>query len=108
MRVKCYSVRLASLELISPLAYKAIAFDGSNAIIPASQVYGRDDEVNKSNAYWISEWILERKTLQYSHKKSAYFDKKTRKRLPDIIIEKHYPDYVQPVKENIIPDLRTE
>lgn len=108
MRIKCYSVRLASLELISPLAYKAIAFDGSKAIIPASQVYGRDEDVDKSDAYWISAWILEKKSIQYSRKKSAFFDKDTRKMLPDIIIEKHHPDYVQPVKENIIPDLRTE
>lgn len=108
MRVKCYSVRLASLELISPLAYKAIAFDGSSSIIPASQVYGRDDEINKSDAYWISAWILERKTLQYSRKKLAYFDKDTRRMLPNVIIEKHHPDYVQPVKDNTIPDLRAD
>lgn len=108
MRIKCYSVRLASLELISPLAYKAIAFDGSSSIIPASQVYGRDDEINKSDAYWISAWILERKTLQYSRKKLAYFDKDTRRMLPNVIIEKHHPDYVQPVKDNTITDLRTE
>lgn len=108
MRVRCYSVRLVSMELISPLAYKATAYDGSSAIIPASQVYGRDDETNKSDAYWISAWILERKSLQYSHKKSAYFDKDTRRMLPNVVIEKHHPDHVQPVKDNTIPDLRAE
>ena len=108
MKVKCYSVRLASLERISPLAYKAVAFDGSSAIIPASQVYGQDYEVMKSDAWWISAWILEKKNLQYSRKKSAAFDKETRRRLPEIIIEKHHPDYVQPVKDNTITDLRTE
>lgn len=108
MRIKCYSVRLASLERISPLAYKAVAFDGSSAIIPISQVFGEDYEVSKSDAYWISAWILEKKSLQYSRKKSATFDKETRRRLPDIIIEKHHPDHVQPVKDNIIPDLRAD
>ena len=108
MRVRCYSVRLVSLELISPLAYKATAYDGSSAIIPASQVYGRDDEINKSDGYWISAWILERKSLQYSRKKSAYFDKDTRRMLPNVIIEKHHPNHVQPVKDNTIPDLRAE
>ena len=108
MRVKCYSVRLASLELISPLAYKAIAFDGSSAIIPASQVYGKDNEINKSDAYWISAWILERKTLQYSLKKLAYFDKDTRRMLPSVTIEKHHPNYVHPVKDNTISDLQAE
>ena len=108
MRVKCYSVRLAGLEPISPLAYKAVAFDGSSDIIPASQVFGQDYEVAKSDAYWISAWILEKKNLQYSRKKSATFDKDTRRRIPEIIIEKHHPDHVQPVADNIIPDLRTD
>ena len=108
MRVKCYSVRLASLEPISPLAYKAVAFDGSSDIIPASQIFGQDYEVAKSDAYWVSAWILEKKSLQYSRKKSATFDKDTRRRIPEIIIEKHHPDRVQPVADNIIPDLRAD
>lgn len=108
MRVKCYSVRLASLERISPLAYKAVAFDGSGDIIPASQVFGPDEEVSKSEAWWISAWILERKSLQYSRKKSATFDKNTRQRLTDIIIEKHTPTHVDPIKDNTIADLRAE
>ena len=108
MRVKCYSVRLASLEIISPLAYKAVAFDGSSDIIPSSQVFGIDDDVVKSDAWWISAWILEKKNLQYSRKKSATFDKETRRRIPEIIVEKHHPDHVQPVADNIIPDLRAD
>lgn len=108
MKVKCYSVRLSSLEWISPLAYMALAYDGSSAIIPASQIYGQDDDVIKSDAWWISEWILEKKSLQYSRKKSAWFDSVTRKMLPDVIIERHHPSYVQPVDDNRIDDLRTE
>lgn len=108
MRVKCYSVRLASLYPVSELAYKAEAFDGSSDIIPASQVFGRDYEVEKSEAWWISAWILEKKHLQYSRKKEATFDKDTRKRLPDIIVERHHPDHVQPVDSNEIADLRAE
>ena len=38
MKVLCYSVRLSSLTSISEKAYKAVAFDGSEAIIPKSQV----------------------------------------------------------------------
>ena len=108
MRVKCYSVRLASLDPVSRLAYKAVAFDGSSDIIPSSQVFGIDDDVVKSDAWWISAWILEKKNLQYSRKKSATFDKDTRRRLPEIIVEKHHPDHVQPVADNIIPDLRAD
>lgn len=55
MKVLCYSVRLSSLTSISEKAYKAVAFDGSEAIIPKSQVLGQDYDVSKSEAYWISE-----------------------------------------------------
>lgn len=63
MKVLCYSVRLSSLTSISEKAYKAVAFDGSEAIIPKSQVLGQDYDVSKSEAYWISEWILRLKQV---------------------------------------------
>lgn len=108
MRIKCYSVRLESLVRISDKAFRATAYDGSIDIIPASQVFGQDYEVQKSEAYWISAWILEKKNIQYSAKKSAFFDKDTGRILPNIIVEKHHPDYVQPVDDNTIADLKSE
>lgn len=72
---KCYSVRLESFDPVSPKCYKAIAFDGSEAFIPASQFFGQDYSVSKSEAYWISAWILEKKELQYSTKKWTNFSK---------------------------------
>lgn len=108
MRVKCYSVRLASLVRISDKAYRATAYDGSSDIIPASQVFGQDFEVLKSEAWWISEWILERKNLQYSMKKSAFFDKETGRMLPTVTVKKHHPGYVQPVEDNTAADLKSE
>ena len=108
MKVECYSVRLASMERISPKAYKAVAFDGSSEIIPASQIFGNDKDVQKSEAYWISAWILKRKKIQYSNKKTAYFDKETGKMLPHVIIERHTPTPINPVENNEIDDLRTE
>ena len=75
MKVKCYSVRLQQLSELSDKAYKAIAFDGSSAIIPKSQVFGFDYEVEKSEAYWISAWILQQKEIQYSKKKVKWFSK---------------------------------
>lgn len=76
-KIKCYSVRLESLTEISPKAFKAIAFDGSSAIIPKSQVYGNDYEVQKSDAYWIAAFVLENSDckLQYSRKKVQWFEK---------------------------------
>lgn len=90
MKTKCHSVRLKSLVSISDRAYKATAFDGSEAVIPKSQVFGYDDGPQKSGAVWISAWILEKKELQYSDKKTAWFDENGRM-LPDYVVEKHKP-----------------
>jgi len=91
MKTKCYSVRLESLVSISDKAFKAIAFDGSEEIIPKSQVFGRDYDVMKSDAWWISAWILEKKNLQFSTKKEAWFNKHG-KMLPKITITRHVPE----------------
>ena len=73
-KYKCYSVRVQNMVRISDAAYKVICFDGSSDIIPVSQVFGQDYSVTKSDAYWITAWILERKDIQYSTKKQAWFD----------------------------------
>lgn len=106
MRTECISVRLESLVSISEKAYKAVAFDGSVEIIPKSQVFGRDYDVTKSEAWWISAWILEKKELQYSDKKRAWFDNESRERLPDIVVEKHRPERKRPIESNEIDSLR--
>jgi hypothetical protein len=105
MKTLCYSVRLESLVRISDKAFKATAFDGSSDIIPASQVFGMDYEVQKSDAYWISAWILEKKSIQYSGKKQAWFDENGH-RLPTYTIERHTPDKVAPKESNEIQDLK--
>lgn len=104
MKTKCYSVRLQSLFSISDKAYKATAFDGSSDVLPASQVFGQDYDVQKSDAYWIAAWILEKKNLQYSRKKEARFDSESGRMLPTYTIEKHKPTKiekteVEPIKE---------
>lgn len=106
MRSLCYSVRLSSLTAISDKCYKAIAFDGSEALIPKSQVFGQDYSVQKSEAYWISDWILKQKSLQYSHKKQATFDSFTRKEVPVWIVEKHEPTKIDPLENNTINELK--
>ena len=103
MKTKCYSVRLDSLVSISDRAYKARAFDGSEDIIPKSQVFGRDYDVQKSEAYWISAWILEKKELQYSDKKVAWFDENGTMQ-PTYHVEHHKPERIEatevkPLKE---------
>lgn len=101
MKLKYFSVRLESLVSISDKAYLANAFDGSSAIIPKSQVLGPDMEVQKCEAYWISAWILEKKTLQYSGSKARFYDTETAQFLP--IITNYVPKKVnkktQPIKE---------
>lgn len=105
MKTKCYSVRVESLYSISDKAYKITGFDGSSDIFPKSAVYGEDYEVVKSDAYWIAAWILERKSLQYSSKKVAWFDEDG-KRLPSYSIEKHIPTHHNVVANNEIADLK--
>lgn len=105
MRTLCYSIRLESLERISPKAFKATAFDGTTAIIPASQVMGEDYDVSKSDAYWISAWILERKNLQYSSKKRAWFDDHGH-RLPDYTVTHHTPERISAKDNNEISELK--
>ena len=105
MKTKCYSVRLQSLVSISDKAYKATAFDGSTAIIPKSQVFGSDYDVQKSEAYWVSCWILEQKEgFQYSDKKIGWFNPDTYRIEPNIttIVEHHVPERIEPKK--IQPD----
>ena len=105
MRTLCYSVRLESLTSISPKAYRATAFDGSSDIIPASQVFGRDYDVQKSDAWWISAWILRQKSIQYSSKKQAWFDENGH-HLPTYTIERHTPEKKESKENNIINDLK--
>jgi hypothetical protein len=105
MKTKCYSVRLKDLVQVSPKAYKAIAFDGSTAFIPASQVFGEDDAVKNSETYWISAWILERTELQYSRKKEGWFDEK-RRLLPSYRVERHVPGAREALPHNEINELR--
>ena len=105
MRTLCYSVRLESLVRISDKAFKATAFDGFSDIIPASQMFGMDYEVQKSDAYWISAWILEKKSIQYSSKKQAWFDENGHQ-LPTYTIERHTPEKLEPVESNIIEELK--
>jgi hypothetical protein len=95
MKTKCYSVRLQCLASISEKCYRATAFDGSEALIPKSQVYGQDHDVQKSDAYWITAWILDQKQLQHSNKKVGYFDSITGKRLSDVTIEVHTPEPIE-------------
>jgi len=104
MKIKCYSVRLQSLTSVSEKCYKATGWDGSEDLIPKSQVFGNDWEVTKSEAYWISAWILEKKNIQFSTKKTAYFNE-SGKRLADITIEKHIPAKIINIKTEADADL---
>ena len=105
MRTKCYSVRVESMRKISDKAYKVRCFDGSEDIIPASQVFGPDYDVQKCEAYWIAAWILPKKNIQWSEKKAAWFDEKGN-RLPDYTVEKHRPEKVEAKDSNEITQLK--
>lgn len=104
MKTLCSSVRLSSLTQISEKAFRARAYDGSEDIIPKSCIFGRDFEVEKSEAYWIASWILPKKKIQYSNKKQRWFDENG-KMLPTYKVEHHNPHPISPVADNAIADL---
>lgn len=94
MKIKCYSVKLEFMHSISEKCYKAVAFDGSEALIPKSQVYGRDYS-RQSESWWISAWILERVSIQHSNKKAAWFE--DGRMLPTYEKKIHKPERKDPV-----------
>lgn len=102
MKIKCYSVRLKSLTEISDKAYRAESWDGSEDILPKSQVFGCDYDVSKSQAYWIAAWILDKKNIQFSYHKKGWYNPNTAKVEPhyDIVIENHIPERIEPTKKN--------
>jgi hypothetical protein len=103
VKTKVISVKVQSLISISDKAYKITSFDGSSDIIPKSQVFGEDFSNAKSESYWISEWILNQKNIQYSRKKTAFWNDKTNRIEPIITVEKHTPKKIE-FDKNQLPD----
>ena len=98
--VTCHSVRLQSLTEISPKCYLAKCWNGSEAFVPKSVVFGQDWEVQKSEAWWIAAWFLVKEDvhIQYSSKKERRFNKETGAMLPEITYIRHIPEKHIPVK----------
>lgn len=103
MKDLCYSVRLQSLTPSrSGKAFLAEDFNGNSDWIPSQFVYEQDWDVTKSEAWWISAWILDKKNITYKGKKEAWFHRKTRRRLPTYEFTKHTPKKVE--NKNVKPD----
>jgi hypothetical protein len=103
-QTKCLSVRVKSLEYLTAKCCKIISHNGTEALIPASCVFGRDASVKKSEAYWIAEWILKNKNIQHSSRKVGYFHEKYGI-LPEISIKKHVPQKIKATEVSIISEL---
>ena len=96
-KIKAYSVRVKWFTYISDRAMLIESFDGSKDVFPISQFFGNDYDVEKSTALWISAWILEKKSIQFSKKKIAWFNE-AGKMLPKYIVNKHVPKRKEAVK----------
>lgn len=105
MKCNYTSVRVKNIIRISDKAFKIIGFDGSEDIFPASCILGIDNDVEKCFAYWIASWILPKKKLQYSGKKTAWFDNES-KRKEDYTITKHTPTKMTCKYNNEITELK--
>jgi hypothetical protein len=96
----CHSVRVKSCTQISPKAVRIETFDGRSDIFPSSQVFHSDFAVHKSEALWIAAWILEKKDIQWSSKKSGWYNPAKGKVEPvmSVEVEKHVPEQVAAIQ----------
>lgn len=101
---KYYSVRVKSAVQISAKAVKVTTYDGAEDIIPLSQIAGWDNSRTGTASLWISAWILEQKTLQYSTKKWALRAKDGHLYKPTEV-KVHEPEKVESYGSNEISEL---
>lgn len=94
-KTRAISIRLKSLIEISPKCYKAEDWQNNSALIPKSQVFCQDYEVQKSDAWWVAEWFVlkEEFKLMVSIDKRAWYNPATGKIEPnyDTEFEHHIP-----------------
>ena len=98
--ITCVAVRLKDIRRISARACVAVDFEGNEAILPLSTVYGPyviNGEL-KPDTYWVAKWILEKKNLKYNSKNTVQFLDCERDNLvnEEFIIE-HVPEPKEPV-----------
>ena len=101
-KIMAYSVRCAEVIDISDRAVLVKSFNGAKDVIPRSQIFGYDYSVQKCDAIWIAAWILEKKSIQYSKKKVAFFGEDGQL-IPYIKVTKHVPEKKKAQKTN--PDV---
>lgn len=91
-KTKCYLVKIKSIVSRGG-AYLIEDYNGNSDFFPKSTVFYKGYE----NEVYIAIWILEKKSITYSHKKSYWHDSKTNKVYPDIKIEviKTIPDKIK-------------
>lgn len=103
---KCFSVAVKDCQRISANCFRVVTYDGSEALVPVSQVYGTDPL--KPGNMLLTSWILERKNLQYSSKTPIWVDEHSgnvvkRGQLHSTV--HHKPPVLQPVKIEADADL---
>lgn len=92
-KVKVISVRLKSLRSISPKAWLAEDYNGDKDVLPKRCVW---PDLKAENAYWVAEWILEKKTLTFSRKHDGWLDTESLRVSPVVIVEHHIPVRIEP------------
>ena len=101
-QVKCYLVKFKDLISISEKAFKAVAYDGSECILPKSQVVrpGSND-----NDWYVSCWIMDQKEIQHSKQKVFMVNSETMQIRPFVVIETHVPEQISVIKTEANADL---
>lgn len=97
-------VKFQSIKAISEKAVVIKCWDGSEDVIPTSQIL--EGASAADGECWIASWILPQKNLQYSDKNTRWIDEVSGAMRPDYIVEKHSAEKVNPVESNDIASLR--
>jgi len=93
--LKAYLVKLKEFELITPKCYKAIDYNGNEDLIPCSQVLGW-----KGEHPYISEWLINKKSLTFSRKNWVIFDKNGNNK-GKIEVKHHKPKKIEFKERNL-------
>lgn len=101
----CFKVRYEGLKRLSDKAVLIYSHNGASDIIPVSQIYWDDVD---SGIMYVSAWILEKKSIQYTKKGALWFTAYgcAVSATPEYKSIRHTPERVLPVESNEIEELK--
>jgi hypothetical protein len=105
-KTKCFSIKLKSIKEYSNQSFLITLWSGQQVFIPKSHVFGNDHEENKSEAHWISEWILNKKQVPIPDRRAGWYNHAIGRIEPcfSTTIEHHTPKKIVFDSQTVIPE----